>query len=70
MAEVYPVPRNPLLRLSDEQRELVRLFGSAEFQGELRWQELLTDSQETLEGMAAEALAEYLRGETKSVTCE
>ncbi|MEN3000573.1 MAG: hypothetical protein ABDI19_01880 [Armatimonadota bacterium] len=69
-AEVYPASRNPLLRLTEEQRELLELFSSAEFESELRWQAALERSQEMLARMAGEALRQYRRGETEPLICE
>lgn len=69
-AEVYPASRNPLLRLTEEQRELLELFSSAEFESELRWQVALERSQEMLARMAEEALQQYRRGETEPLICE
>lgn len=68
--QIYPEPRNPLICLSEEQRDVLERFSLAELESELRWQRAFETSQDKLEAMAEEAHQAYLRGETLPLTLE
>ena len=58
---------NKLSALPEEQQDAIADWLMAELDDETHWQRRFTDSTDTLQRMADEALAEHRRGETRSL---
>ena len=54
-----------LSKLSPERQDELAAWLLAEMEDEARWDKSFTESQDALEKLAAEALAEHKRGETR-----
>ena len=52
-------------RLPDSEQDAIAAWLIAELESERKWDELFNKSQDKLETLANEALAEHARGETK-----